>query len=251
MSGVLLSVLVATLDQRADSFEALRAELRRQLAGREDVELLWAPDDGSAPVGAKRNALLQRARGAYACFVDDDDEIHPRYVDLLTQALASGPDCVGMRVLMRFRRGPERVLELSVRNRDYRSAGGVYRRPPHHLNPVRREIALAHPFPEVDRHEDQSWALALARSGELRREVMIEDVLYHYRSGRAFAWQRLLDLTERPRHATGLRMARRVDRPRPPWSGVVTVLGDGELREQRFDPGHARRVEAAPPRTGH
>ena len=49
-----------------------------------------------------------------------------------------------------------------------------------------------------------SWALALARSGELRREVMIEDVLYHYRSGRAFAWQRLLDLTERPRHATEL-----------------------------------------------
>ena len=102
---MLLSILVATLDARRASFEALRAELMRQIGEREDVELLWEPDDGELAVGAKRNALVRRARGAYVCFVDDDDEVHSRYVELVTAALATRPDCVAITVEMRFREG--------------------------------------------------------------------------------------------------------------------------------------------------
>jgi glycosyltransferase involved in cell wall biosynthesis len=205
---VLLSILIPTLNARRESFETLRAELMRQIGEREDVELLWASDDGELALGAKRNALVRRARGAYVCSIDDDDEVHPRYVELVTAALATRPDCVAITVEMRFRAGPVRRLELSARHRDYSSAGGIYRRPPHHLQPVRREIALRHPFPEVDRHEDQHWALAVAASGELRDEVVIGEVIYRYRSRRRYAWQHLLDRTERVRHALGLRMVR-------------------------------------------
>jgi glycosyltransferase involved in cell wall biosynthesis len=205
---MLLSILVATLDTRRARFEALRGELLRQLEGHPEVELLWAPDDGSATVGAKRNALVRHATGEYVSFVDDDDEIHPRYVELVTDALAARPgaDCVGITVAMRFREGTMRRLELSARYRDYSSAGGVYRRPPHHLNPVRRAIALRHPFHLLDRHEDQEWALRVAAAGALREEVVVDEVLYRYASRRSYAWQWLLDRTERPRHAWGVRM---------------------------------------------
>jgi glycosyltransferase involved in cell wall biosynthesis len=205
---MLLSILVATLDTRRTRFEALHSELLRQLEGRPEVELLWAPDDGSATVGAKRNALVRHAIGEYVCFIDDDDEIHPRYVELVTDALVGRPsaDCVGITVAMRFREGTVRTLELSARYSDYSSAGGVYRRPPHHLNPVRRAVVLRHPFHRLDRHEDQEWALRVAAAGALCDEVVVDEVLYRYASRRPYLWQWLLDRTERARHAWGVRM---------------------------------------------
>jgi hypothetical protein len=61
---VLLSILIPTLNARRESFETLRAELMRQIGEREDVELLWASDDGELALGAKRNALVGGERGA-------------------------------------------------------------------------------------------------------------------------------------------------------------------------------------------
>jgi hypothetical protein len=61
---VLLSILIPTLNARRESFETLRAELMRQIGEREDVELLWASDDGELALGAKRNALVGGGCGA-------------------------------------------------------------------------------------------------------------------------------------------------------------------------------------------
>jgi len=212
---VLLSILVATVDRRGELFARLRHELEAQIAALDvpgEVELLWSRDDGSAPVGVKRNVLVRGASGRYVCFVDDDDEVDASYVAAIVGALVDGPevDCVGLSVAMSFRGRHTHLMELSSRHADYSSAGGVYRRPAHHLNPVRREIALRHPFAAVDRHEDQDWALRVAAAGELRRERRVEDVLYRYASRRFYGWQWLLDRTERPRHAAGIRMVRLV-----------------------------------------
>lgn len=211
---MLLSILIPTLESRAILYDRLSAELRRQIeaAGlRDEVEILGLCDDGTAPVGAKRNTLLQRAQGQYVVFTDDDDEVSRDYVSLITQALLANPgiDCLGIRVLIYFRGAHPSEATHSIRYTDLSSKGGRYYRPPYILNPIRRDIAIRYPFAEVRYSEDFDWAMRMVRDRALQQEVMIEPVLYHYYSRRRWLYQWLLDLSEPVRHALGLRMDKR------------------------------------------
>jgi hypothetical protein len=175
------------------------------------VELLSLEDDGALPVGRKRNLLVARARGAFLAHVDDDDDVNPDYVGLVVAALRADPDVthLGIRGEIHFRGAHPRPFVMSNRYRAYRTRDGCYTRPPHHLNPVRREIARRYPFEEVRSGEDADWALRLARDGVLARELMIDPVLYFYFSRRRWAYEVALDRTEWIRHPLGLQLANR------------------------------------------
>lgn len=207
-------MLIPTLESRRADFEALLRELRRQIAeaGLEsEVEVLSLCDNGRQPTGAKRNALLRRASGDFVAFVDDDDWISPDYVVRICDAIRRRPDldCIGITGVITFRGGHPRRFIHSIRFSDYSSAGGVYTRPPYHLNPMRRSIAAAYPFREVYYSEDIDWALRIRGDQRLTSEEFIDSVLYYYRSRRFWAYQYLLDFTEPLRHALGLRLTNR------------------------------------------
>lgn len=211
---LLLSILVPTLTRRAPLFERVAGALRRQIAGNGltgQVELLALCDDGETPTGTKRNRLLAQARGAFVVFVDDDDEVSPRYVPLICAAIARRPDidCIGIRGVIRFQGKHPREFVHSLRYRDYSSAGGIYTRPPYHLNPMRREIAAACRFRDVSYSEDIDWALQIRERGLLCEEEFIDEVLYYYHSRRWWPYQWMLDQTEGVRHRLGLRMTNR------------------------------------------
>ena len=211
---MLLSILIPTLESRRRQFTALHEALVRQIAdGRleAEVEVLALCDNGERPTGSKRNALLDRAAGEFVVFVDDDDEISGDYVARVCGAIRRRPDidCVGITGIITFRGRHARRFIHSLRYSDYSSAGGVYTRPPYHLNPLRRSIAAAYRFREVYYSEDIDWALRIREDHRLRSEEFVETVLYYYRSRRLWAYQWLLDRTERIRHRLGLRMANR------------------------------------------
>lgn len=208
--GPLLSVLIPTLEARRDRCERLCSELARQAgdAGMDDaIEVLTLPDNGEASVGAKRNALVARASGRFVVFVDDDDSLSEHYLERLLAAIRSEPepDCVCFPAEIRFRGGHPRKLEHSIAYRDWRHEGGRYLRPPCHLMPIRRQIALQYPFAEIDYGEDMDWTLRISRDRALRREVRIDETLYVYHCRRSYALQWLLDHTQAVRHALGLR----------------------------------------------
>src|SRR5207244_400394 len=143
---------------RRPLFERLRARLADQCRGRPEgeVEILHERDRGEAPLGRKRNLLIERSTGEFIVFVDDDDDVHERYVELILAALDAEPDLdsLGIRGEVTFRGRRSEPFVMSNRYRDYRWNGDFYERPPHHINPVRRDIARRYPFEEVDRHED-------------------------------------------------------------------------------------------------
>lgn len=210
----MLSILVPTLASRVALFERMASGLRNQIVSNGltgQVELLSLCDGGQQPTGTKRNELLARARGAFVVFVDDDDDVSPRYVPLICQAIARRPaiDCIGIRGVITFRGAHPREFVHSNRYDDYSSAGGVYTRPPYHLNPMRREIATACRFRDVSYSEDIDWALQIRARGLLREEEFIDEVLYYYHSRRWWPYQWMLDRTERLRHRLGLRMTNR------------------------------------------
>ncbi|MEJ8569372.1 glycosyltransferase [Elongatibacter sediminis] len=206
----LLSILIPTLDSRRELLDGLVGELERQAehqGASTDVEILLRRDDGSEPVGAKRNRLLAAASGRFVVFVDDDDRVGEQYVSRILEAIRSHPaaDCISLRGEIRFRGRHPRPLIHSVRYHDWRHCAGRYLRPPCHITPIRRDIAREYAFAEVDRAEDMDWSLRISRAGALRNEVLLDDVLYFYQCRQRFITRWFLDVSQPLRHLLGLK----------------------------------------------
>jgi glycosyltransferase involved in cell wall biosynthesis len=170
-----LSILIATLPQRVIMFNGLLAELANQAKGF-DTEIL--SDSGIGTVGAKRQRLLQAAKGAYICYIDDDDWITPDYLREILNALQSEPDAVGFRGWITTNGKKPKDFSISMLH-EYTERHNMYFRFHNHLSPVRREIALSVGFKDMSYGEDHDYATRLRPL--IKTEVYIDKKLYHYR----------------------------------------------------------------------
>jgi len=229
---MLLSILIATLENRRALFDRVYGQLTCQAAAaglEAEVEILHCRDNGERPTGWKRNRLIEQAQGEFVAFVDDDDSVSDDYLPRICEAIRSRPgiDCIGIRGIVRFRGGHPREFIHSIRYSDYRSCDGVYLRPPYHLNPIRRSIAAQYRFADAYYSEDVDWARAMACDKVLRTERFIDSVLYYYDSGRSWSYQWALDHTETLRHSLGLRLDNRLRLQR--LIGKVRAGGPGAI----------------------
>ena len=211
----LLSVLIPTLESRRDSFEALRHKLEDQIQRhglQGEVEILSSRDNGTLPIGSKRNTLLTQASGSFVVFIDDDDDVRDEYVKLITDVIRSHPDvdCIGIKGQITFQGRHPHLLVYSLRYHEYRTENGVYVRPPQHITPIRREIAARYRFADTSYSEDYDWGLSMREDGALRNEYFIDEVLYYYAARRSWWYQWLLDKTQWIRHPLGLQFVNRL-----------------------------------------
>ena len=151
---MLLSILIPTLETRQQVFSTLFTAINRQIAESNlsgEVEVLYECDKGEQSIGGKRNLLLNRARGQFVSFVDDDDALNPEYVWRICEAIRDHPsaDCIGMNGTITFRGSRSYSVTYSLRYNDFFSRNHNYFRLPIHFNPVRREIALRYRFAEI------------------------------------------------------------------------------------------------------
>lgn len=193
----MLSVIVPTVPERRGVLGRLMAllddDLRRMdVATRRRVELVVEEDAplrrGGPPIGARRADLLGRARGAYACFIDDDDFVGPGFMAAALAAILDDPSLDVLALDVRaFLNGSWFAYEHSVRHasgwreapigeafedRHGRPVRGV--RFPNHLNVTRRELALRVPFAregDVASHgEDRLYSDGMRAMGVLDAE---------------------------------------------------------------------------------
>lgn len=182
-------VLIPTIPHRDGSLRALLAEFDRQWQAGFGVRVLRdnLQRPGLASHG-KRQELLESSAADYVCDVDDDDWVEADYVASVMEALQSRPDYVGFQV--RFTRdGRDPAIARHSLEYDGYAGGysddGVTRdrdfwtRDITHLNPVRRELALLGNWND---QIDNDWAAQLRESGQVKTQVMIDRVLYHYRA---------------------------------------------------------------------
>lgn len=174
---MILSVLIPSLRERSALLSVLVQELTRQIADR-DVEILI--DKGDGTTGAKRNRLLNIAQGKYVCFIDDDDAVSDRYIDLILEAVKDNPDCLSLIGVMTTNGKNPVKFYHSVRYNSYFERDGAYYRPPNHLNVIRASIAKRYPFPDKTFGEDTEWAMKLCSDCVLKYEIPIDEVLYYY-----------------------------------------------------------------------
>lgn len=189
MNEILFSILIPTLEDRSDTLKKLIAFIEGQISssGNSDcVEILTEVDNRERTTGAKRNTLLQRAKGKLSAFVDDDDWLSDSYIEDIINIIKSseGLDCIGFFGNVYFSGTFHGNMIHTTLCDNWTCKGTTYYRPPNHLNPIRTELSKQIQFKDITISEDFSWSMDLRSSGLIKNEVYLGNKpLYFYYCG--------------------------------------------------------------------
>jgi hypothetical protein len=177
------SILICTLENRAESFNHIYTKLQKQIAElglQNQIEILYFKDNRENSVGFKRNWLLEQSCGKYVCYVDDDDDVSDDYIKTIYEKLLKNPDCVNLQGIITFGGRDPRLFIHSIRYNTYFEKDNIYYRPPNHLNPIKRMYGCLFLFPEINRGEDTNWAMQIVQAELLKYEEEVDNPYYFY-----------------------------------------------------------------------
>lgn len=175
-----LSILIPTVVGRESFYDKLNAELERQKAGLDCIEIIGAKDNKEIPIGTKREGLYFVASGLYSVQLDDDDMIPPFYIERVLKAIELGTDCIGYNESVVWNGVNMGISNISLRNRkwDENKHGYRYVRTPFFKVPIKTEIARSVNFQPIRFGEDYEWSMRLYPN--LKTEVFIPETMYLY-----------------------------------------------------------------------
>ena len=176
---MILSILTPTIpERRTKCMYVLADKIAKQIGG-QAVEHLILSDNRKRSIGAKRQALLDIARGQYIAFVDDDDDIADSYVEELLAAAASGADVITFLQGATYN-GQQSVVDFQLGQGDHGFApGGITNRDAWHVNAWRRSRVAHCQFGESNYGEDLTWCQQARRMAQTT--VHIPKILHFYR----------------------------------------------------------------------
>ena len=174
------SILIATIAGRERSLQTLLDainEKRARICPDLKIEISVSFDNREKKIGAKRQELLQGAKGKYSSFVDDDDMVTDAYFEDALQTIKGGFQCCRLRGQMNqytFTHSIENRLDMPM------CIGDVFIRPPNHLNIIMTGIGSLISFGNASRGEDLDWTIRLAQTGWLKTEYQSDPSRIHY-----------------------------------------------------------------------
>lgn len=180
----LLTIAILTVPGREQFLERLRGILDPQVEG-QPVQVLVLKDNREKTIGEKRQLALDMCTTMYISFIDDDDIVSTRYVELILKELSHRPCGVGFRGIITTKTNTaiefihRAGLKYSEKPELYMKTY-VYTRPLNHLNPVLTDIAREIGFKPISDGEDFDYSLRLAESGLITDKVFIEEFMYFY-----------------------------------------------------------------------
>lgn len=187
---IILSILIPTISERADMYHRLSRVLGEQILrlhenhptiGRIEMIVDFADSflKGGPSIGKKREGLVKRAEGKYCCFLDDDEDIAPNYVETLVRLCQYGADVVTFRNLTKTDYYWTIVdMSLNYHVNDQASPSFITRRKPWHICPVKTEFAKLYDFDDINYSEDSNWIDKVLR--HCTTEVHTDAVLHQY-----------------------------------------------------------------------
>jgi glycosyltransferase involved in cell wall biosynthesis len=181
------SILIPSLFEREHLLNRLLNALHQQIheCKAEGVEIVIRTDNRELSIGAKRNQLIEMAKGEYFCFFDDDDLPENNYIKLILEAIEQNPDVIPINGYMTIRGenpiGWEMGLEYE-RKTITNHLGQVqgYEAPPNHLAVFKRSLVKNYLFQDISWGEDSEWADRLKNNNVLKTQIRIKEKIYHY-----------------------------------------------------------------------
>jgi glycosyltransferase involved in cell wall biosynthesis len=178
--NILWTIGILHLPKRANLYNALIIELNKQIKNcnaENKIEILTETDNGENSVGKKRNNVIDKAKGEYVCFIDDDDMITEIYVSKTLKALETKPDVVELVGFL-----PKYNLPFihNLNCGGHFKKDGIQFRTPNHLNTIKTEIARQVRYPEISHGEDQDYSHRLWASKLMKTESLIGERMYIY-----------------------------------------------------------------------
>ena len=180
MAAPLLSILVPTVPSRvATMFPKAIQAILGQITDQKEVELLGLFDNKARTTGAKRNALLDIARGEYVVFVDDDDWVEPDWLESILPELRRGPDVVVYHNLLHWPDGRCQLCVYDIATTTCRDVNPkLYEGHAAHIHPWKAELAKSRRFADKVFGEDTEWSSGLCKLAKV--QASIPRILYHY-----------------------------------------------------------------------
>lgn len=166
---IILSILIPTIPQRRQMFDSLKGEVYKQVDELHNahptlglVEVHWTMKkrfiDGGKSIGERRGELMTSAEGKYLCFLDDDEDIAPNYVETLVRLCQLDTDVVTFRNLTKTD-FYWTVVDMSLKNpvNEEATPERIVKRRPWHICPVKSEHAKRYEFQDSNYGEDWKW----------------------------------------------------------------------------------------------
>ena len=182
-----LSILIPTIETRRTQCELLMQFLISQYENMglilgSDIEILVARDNKEISIGAKRQLLLEMAKGEYIVFIDDDDWVSDDYIrQIYRRLIVLKPDTIGFNIECSGTKGKTAQVSNTYDDWADNVNGFDYVRTPYQKSPIKREIALQIGYKDMRFAEDYDYSKRLKQSGLIKSEVLIHKTLYFYR----------------------------------------------------------------------
>jgi len=163
-----LSVVMITIPERKEEFSRLKAKVEFQkkeceknhpALGLVQIIPIETPKytKGGPSIGAKRQLGLDKAMGAYVCWLDDDDDIAPDYIETLLRLAYEGGDVLTFSNLSRFENYWCVVRMSLFTTQDDQVQPGIVNRRPYHVCAWKTELAKKVKFPDLNKDEDTGF----------------------------------------------------------------------------------------------
>lgn len=182
-----ISILMCALDSRP---QTMRKCIISQLDNAEskfeygilsyttnEIEYIIYSDNGHLTSGHKRQILLEKSKGKYVCFVDDDDTVQDNYISSLLGGCASNADVVSFNLNF-FREGQNTETWRFGLHPNIRKLGLMC---VNHLCAWKRELATKVAWsPVLGYADDRLWYEPLYHSGIVKTLYYVNASLYNY-----------------------------------------------------------------------
>lgn len=187
-----LSLLIPTTPDRINKLNQLLNILKPQqdkYINQVQLLTLTTPTYKQSPlkqntIGYKRNQLVNQAQGDYIAFIDSDDKVSGNYIELILQALKANKQATHCSLIGEYYQNNKFIglFQHSNKYKEWKTNNKnnkiTYERYPNHLNCVKRQIMIRHPFPEIMHGQDRKQSDSMRK--ELTKEAYIKENLYKY-----------------------------------------------------------------------
>lgn len=185
----ILSILICTIPDRKAMFDILWQKLNKQIDALHQVhptlgwvEVAWTMKrsftNGGQSIGIRRGELVEISEGKYLCFLDDDEDIAPNYVETLVRLCQLDRDVATFRSFIKndFYWS---VVDMRLGNSNEEATPDrIVKRNAWHVCPVKSKYAKMYKFEDSNYSEDWTWMEQVLKHCET--EAHTDQILHSY-----------------------------------------------------------------------